>query len=57
MVTRPVRNLRFTQSYLAAMADVAAISAETKLVESNWGAMRAPAIRVNAFNFTGATKE
>jgi hypothetical protein len=39
------------------MADVAAISAEAKLVEGNWGATRAPAIRVNAFNFTGATKE
>jgi predicted Zn-dependent protease len=57
VVTRPVRNLRFTQSYLAALADVAAISAETKLIEDSWGVMRAPAIRVNAFNFTGATKE
>jgi predicted Zn-dependent protease len=57
VVTRPIRNLRFTQSYLAALADVAAISAEAKLVEGNWGATRAPAIRVNAFNFTGATKE
>jgi predicted Zn-dependent protease len=56
-VTRPVRNLRFTQSYLAAMADVAAISAETKLVDSSLGVARAPALRVNAFNFTGATRE
>jgi predicted Zn-dependent protease len=57
VVTRPVRNLRFTQSYLAAMAGVTAIGAQTKLVDSTAGAARVPAIRVNAFNFTGATKE
>jgi predicted Zn-dependent protease len=57
VITRPVRNLRFTQSYLAAMAGVTAIGAQTRLVDSTAGAARVPAIRVNAFNFTGATKE
>jgi predicted Zn-dependent protease len=57
-VTRPVRNLRFTHSYLAAMADVEAISAETRLIESGmFGAVRAPTIRVRRFTFTGATQE
>lgn len=56
-ITRPVRNLRFTQSYLAALADVTGIGSETHLVEENWGAVRVPAIRVGRFNFTGITRE
>ena len=57
-ITRPVRNLRFTQSYLKALADVEAISRETRLIDGGGlSSTRAPAIRVRSFNFTGVSKE
>jgi predicted Zn-dependent protease len=56
-ITRPVHNLRFTQSYLAALAAVEAIGRETRLVDSDFGVARVPAVRVACFNFTGATQE
>jgi PmbA protein len=57
-ITRPVRNLRFTQSYLKALAEVDAISRETRLIDGGGlSSVRAPAIRVRSFNFTGVSKE
>ncbi len=57
-VTRPLRNLRFTQSYLKALAEVDAISRETRLIDGGGlSSTRAPAIRVRSFNFTGVSKE
>lgn len=57
-VTRPVKNLRFTTSYLDALNNVKAISRETKLSYSDWGSAsrRVPALLVEGFRFTGVTQ-
>lgn len=51
-----VRNLRFTQSYLEALAGVEAVGAERRLLRGGLGAVVVPAVRVAAFTFTGATE-
>jgi len=54
---KPILNFRFTQPMLEAFSAVQAISAETKLVPSEyWGATRAPAVKIERFNFTGVTR-
>lgn len=57
-ITRPVKNLRFTTSYLDALNHVRAISNQSKLFYSDWGgATRSvPAIVVDGFRFTGVTQ-
>ena len=55
-VVAPVRNLRFTQSYLDALAGVEAVSAERRLVRGNVGGMLVPAVRIAAWTFTGTTE-
>jgi predicted Zn-dependent protease len=55
-VVGAVRNLRFTQSILEALATVRAVGAETELVaESFFGAVRAPAVALDRFAFSSAT--
>jgi predicted Zn-dependent protease len=56
-LTQPVKNLRFTQSYVEALANVAAIGSETRLLIGEFGgfATRAPALKINHFKFTGST--
>jgi len=56
-LTFPVKNLRFTQSYVQALADVAAVSEDTRLQLSEYGsiALRVPALKIDRFNFTGST--
>jgi len=54
-IVRPVRNLRFTMSYLDALANVQAISAERRCVRGFLGASVVPALRLSSFSFTGAT--
>jgi PmbA protein len=55
-VTRPVKDLRFTQSILEALSEVVAISKETRLVGGEFAApVRAPALHLRRFRFTGAT--
>ena len=51
-LTKPVRNLRFTQSVLEALASADMISADTKVVD---GDCRVPALRARSFRFSGAT--
>ncbi len=53
----PVKNLRFTQSYVTALARVLDIGAATRLVTGGglWGGVRAPALALPAFRFTGRT--
>ena len=55
-VAGPVRNLRFTQSVLGALAGVTRIGRETELV-SEWslGATRVPALAIGAFHFSGVS--
>lgn len=57
-VTRPLKNFRFTTSYLDALNHVRGIGRETKLLYDDWGhaARRVPAIVVDGFNFTGTTQ-
>ena len=52
----PVRNLRFTQSYLEALAATSAISRERRTLKGDFGGVLVPAIRVDSWNFTGATE-
>ncbi|MCX7838163.1 MAG: TldD/PmbA family protein [Anaerolineae bacterium] len=57
-ITQPLKNLRFTTSYLEAFNRVRAISRETKLLYSDWGGASrvAPALVVDGFRFTGVTQ-
>ncbi len=57
-VTRPVRNLRFTTSYLDALNHVRAVASETKLFRDDWSgaAQRVPALLVDGWKFTGVTE-
>lgn len=48
-VARPLRNLRFTQSAIAALADVAAVSQDRE----RFGSTVVPALKVRKFRFTG----
>jgi len=54
-VTRPVQNLRFTQSYPQALAPgaVLGVGSHAVPVPFGWGSMRAPALRLASWNFTG----
>ena len=54
-VVGPVRNLRFTQSYLEALAGVEAVSSERRLVRGYVGGMLVPAVRIARWTFTGTT--
>ena len=55
-VTAPVRNLRFTQDYLAALAGVEAVSVERRALEGFLGTALVPALRLASFGFTGTTE-
>jgi predicted Zn-dependent protease len=52
-IAYPIRNLRFTQSYLTALAQVEALSQERRLLRTNLGASLVPALKLSAFRFTG----
>ena len=56
-IAYPVKNLRFTQSYANALANVVAIGSEDRLLISEFGgfANRVPAIKLSEWNFTGST--
>ncbi len=55
-IAGPVKDLRFTQSYVDALAGVEAVGRESKLVLNEVGfATRVPALKLASFNFTGVT--
>jgi predicted Zn-dependent protease len=56
-ITRPVKNLRFTQSYVDALSNVLAVGQQTHLFTGEFGglATRVPALKLAKFNFTGST--
>jgi predicted Zn-dependent protease len=56
-ITRPIRNLRFSQSIPDAFSAIDAIGEETRLVAAEYSGItaRVPALRIAAFGFTGAT--
>jgi predicted Zn-dependent protease len=53
-VARPVKNLRFTQSYVRALNQVEAIGREAEL-HGDFFVPRVPALRIADFTFTGST--
>jgi len=52
----PVKNLRFTQSYLDALAGVSAVSSSRKTIKGFLGAAVVPAVRIDGWTFTGITE-
>jgi predicted Zn-dependent protease len=55
-IAGPVRNLRFTQNAIEALRDVEAVGRDTVIDRGYFGATRAPALRIGAFNFTSTTE-
>lgn len=55
-IVAPVRNLRYTQSYLDAMAGVVAVARERKTLKGYLGAVVVPAVRIESWSFTGTTE-
>jgi PmbA protein len=56
LIVGPVRNLRFTQSYLEALAATSAVSRERRTLRGDFGGALVPAVRVDSWTFTGATE-
>ena len=54
-IVGPVRNLRFTMSYLDALAGVEAVSRERRCLRGFLGGSVVPSVRLSSFTFTGAT--
>jgi predicted Zn-dependent protease len=55
-IVGPVKNLRFTQSYLDALAGVEAIGSERRCLRGFLGGVVTPAIRIASWTFTGGTE-
>ncbi|HYH91521.1 MAG TPA: metallopeptidase TldD-related protein, partial [Candidatus Saccharimonadales bacterium] len=55
-IVAPVRNLRFTQSYLAAMAGTVAVARDRKTLKGFLGGVVVPALRLDSWTFTGTTE-
>lgn len=58
-ITRPIGNLRFTQSIPEAFSSIEAATASTRLTMAEYTgiATRVPALRIGSFTFTGATSD
>ena len=57
-LTYPVKNLRFTQSYVKALADVEMVGREARLfIEEFGGAVSAPALKIRNFADRGKYAE
>ncbi len=55
-VVGPVKNLRYTQSYLAALAGTVAVGRERKTLKGFLGGVVVPAVRIDNWTFTGTTE-
>ncbi len=55
-IVGPVRNLRYTQSYLDALAGTVAVANERRTVKGFLGGVVVPAVRIEAWTFTGGTE-
>ena len=55
-ITRPIKNMRFTQGILDAFSRISGLSQETRLLPAWFGGTRCPALRVDEFAFTGTTE-
>jgi predicted Zn-dependent protease len=57
-ITRPLKNLRFTQSILEAFSHAEMLGRDLKMIKMGFGSFAtcAPAAKINGFTFTGATE-
>jgi predicted Zn-dependent protease len=55
-IAYPVKNLRYTQSYLDALAKTEMVGKELKLMGGFFGVQRAPALKLAEFRFIAATR-
>lgn len=57
-ITRPLKNLRFTQSILEAFSNAEMLGSELKMVKAEWESFAtcAPAAKIRDFQFTGTTE-
>jgi predicted Zn-dependent protease len=55
-IVGPVRNLRFTQSYLEALDCTVAVARERKTLKGFLGGVVVPALRLDGWTFTGTTE-
>ena len=55
-VVGPVRNLRFTQSYLDALLGVSAVGHDLRTLRGFLGGVVVPMVRIDSWTFTGATE-
>ncbi len=55
-ITRPIHNLRFTQSVLDALSNIEAIGREPMMLQDEVGGTRVPSLRIGRFTFTSATE-
>lgn len=55
-IVAPVRNLRFTQSYLDALAGVSAVASDRRTLKGFLGGVVVPAVRIDGWTFTGTTE-
>jgi PmbA protein len=55
-IVAPVRNLRYTQSYLDALAGITAVAADRRTLKGFLGGVVVPAVRIDGWTFTGTTE-
>ncbi len=55
-IVGPVRNLRYTQSYLAALAGTVAVARERERSGGSSAGSSCPAVRIDGWTFTGGTE-
>jgi predicted Zn-dependent protease len=55
-IVGPVRNLRYTQSYVDALAGVVAVGESRACLTGFLGAVVVPGVRIEAWTFTSATE-
>ncbi len=55
-IVGPVKNLRYTQSYLDALAGTVAVARDRRTLRGFLGGVVVPAVRIDAWTFTGGTE-
>ena len=55
-IVGPVRNLRYTQSYLTALAGTVAVASDRRTLKGFLGGVVVPAVRIEGWTFTGTTE-
>jgi predicted Zn-dependent protease len=55
-IVGPVKNLRYTQSYLDALAGMTAVASDRRTLRGFLGGVVVPAVRIEGWTFTGGTE-